>query len=192
MSVGAFDVLKMCETFATLSDALADVSLAIGTTSGQARGTIPAPLASVLPAAGIASCVEKVAFVFGDERDGLTASDLMRCHHVVTIPTNPKFPALNVAQAVGITAYELAMLNLADSSLTVSEHPPGHSDDHLFVLLGELLDQIQFSRRYNRHVILQELRCLYQRIYPSEREANILKGIILKLKQQPSDIDQND
>lgn len=186
MAVGAFDVLKHCEVFSTLSEALEDISLAVGTTSGQSRSESPAPLLTVAPLAMHTSQKQLVAFVFGDERDGLTRAELARCHRIITIPTNPDFPALNVAQAVGIIAYELTRIESASGAEVEKARPTGRADDQLFVQMDEMLDRIQFTRKYNRQVILQELRALYQRMYPSEREADILHGILRRLNQSLS------
>lgn len=186
MSVGAFDVLKRCEVFPTLSDALKDVSFAVGTTSGQSRAVSPLPLLEVVPAAVRASQKNVVAFVFGDERDGLTRDELMRCHRLIAIPTNPDFPALNVAQAVGIIAYELTRADHPAATDSIKTHPAGQADDEFFAHLDALLDRIEFTRRYNRAVILQEIRSLYQRIYPTERELDILSGIVRRLNQKLS------
>lgn len=181
MCAGAFDVLKRCETFLTLTDALADVSLAVGTTSGQARGNEPAPLLSAIPHAIQTSRKQMVAFAFGGERDGLTKAELERCHTIVTIPTNPEFPALNISQAIGIIAYELTRQELNTDDNDERTYPTGRVDDQFFAQLDQVLDQIDFTRRHNRAVILRELRTMYQRIYPSEREAGILSGIVRRL-----------
>jgi tRNA (cytidine32/uridine32-2'-O)-methyltransferase len=183
MSVGAFDVLKRCQVFSSLSDALKDVSIAIGTTSGQSRET-PEPLSAITHSAIRCSQNQLVAFVFGDERDGLTRDELMRCHRTISIPTNPAFSALNVAQAVGIIAYELSREKLNEENESQEMHPDGKLDDELFLQVDELLDNIEFTRKFNRHVILRELRSLYQRSFFTQRERDLLSGIIRRLKQK--------
>ncbi len=186
MSVGAFDVLKRCEVFASLSEALHDVSLAFGTTSGQSRDEKLMPVVPAADSAREASAHDAVAFVFGDERDGLTRSELLRCHRSVTVPVNPAFPALNVSQAVGIVAYELTRERIVSEHAKAKAHTTGSFDDHFFTQLDLLLDTIEFTRKYNRHVILQELRSLYQRMRPTEREADILSGVVRRLNQKLS------
>ncbi len=186
MSVGAFDVLKRCETFTSLSDALKDVSFVVGTTSGQSRDR-PEPLTASTHSAIECSQHQRIAFVFGDERDGLTRDELMRCHRIITVPTNPEFPALNVAQAVGIVAYELSREELNAAIVTGEKHPAGDSDDKLFLQIVELLDKVDFTRRFNRHVIIQELRTAYQRAHLTERESDLLNGIIRRLHQRLGD-----
>src|SRR5262249_13306432 len=48
-----------------------------------------------------------VALVFGPEPTGLTNEEVTRCHHLIHIPADPTYPALNLAQAVAICLYEL-------------------------------------------------------------------------------------
>lgn len=52
------------------------------------------------------------ALVFGPEDTGLPGEDLDRCHAILTIPTSAKLPSLNLAQAVGVVAYEIWMAGL--------------------------------------------------------------------------------
>lgn len=187
MSVGAFDVLKRCETFANLSDALKDVSYAVGTTSGQSRER-PERLSASTQAAIECSQNQRIAFVFGDERDGLTRDELLRCHRTITVPTNPEFSALNVAQTVGIVAYELSREVLSEAAIADQKYPTGDSDDKLFLQIAELLDKVDFTRKFNRHVILKELRTAYQRAHLTERESDLLNGIIWRLHQKLADL----
>jgi len=184
MSAGAFDVLKAAEVFTSLSLALNDVSLAIGTTAGHFRAQRPAPLLDVIQRAAVVCQQQTVAFVFGDERNGLTRQELSRCHQVITIPTEPGFPSLNIAQAVAIVAYEMTRTSPVDTLPSEGRYPIGQADDLLFSQIGELLDRIGFSRKYNRQVVLDELRSAYHRMAPSTRELDLLHGILRRIIQE--------
>jgi tRNA/rRNA methyltransferase len=50
--------------------------------------------------------IKSIAFVFGNERVGMTDEDMEYCHLVVGIPTNPEFGSLNLASAVQLIAYD--------------------------------------------------------------------------------------
>lgn len=189
MSVGAFDILKNSEIFDSLSDALADVSLAIGTTSGQQRDLSPVPLKTLLPNIVACTRTSRCAIVFGDEVNGLPTEELLRCHHVATIPTNPEFSALNMAQAVGIAVHSVFD---SMSSVEIATDAPeesvvysrGRQDDKIFEQLDTLLLNSDFSRTYNRTKVLTEFRNFYQRAHPTERESSLLLGALLKLNQK--------
>lgn len=49
---------------------------------------------------------EKVAVMFGPERTGMENDDIARANAIVSVPVNPDFPSLNLAQCVLLTAYE--------------------------------------------------------------------------------------
>lgn len=184
MSVGAFDILKNAEVFESLPQALADISLAIGTTSGQQRDMVPAPFAEVAVATANFSEENKVAVVFGDERNGLSREELLRCHRISTIPTDEAFPALNMAQAAAICAYELARVTGARAAGTATALPTGKQDDLLFEQLAALLDIVEFSRSFNRKKVLTELRGFYHRTEPTVREHELLYGALVKINQK--------
>lgn len=192
MSVAAFDVLKNSEVFGSLADALQDISLAIGTTSGQQRDLVPVPFAAVSAQAAYTAGNgnNKVAIVFGDERNGLTRDELLRCHRVGTIPTDAEFPALNMAQAAAICAYELARsaqpcaAGFGAPDIDKSLFPDGQQNDLLFQQLGRLLDAVEFSRTFNRDKVLLELRGFYQRAQPTKREYDLLQGALIKINQK--------
>lgn len=182
MSVGAFDVLKSAETFNTLEEALSDITLAIGTTSGKQREFPPEPFASLLPAISERLANNKCAIIFGDEVNGLLRSELQRCHHIATVPTTPDFPALNLSQAAGIAAYELSKLaGTQPQDATNTTYSTGTTDDAIFAQLDRLLDDAGFTRTFNRDKVIAELRSFYQRAHPTVREAELLFGALMKL-----------
>jgi tRNA (cytidine32/uridine32-2'-O)-methyltransferase len=101
MAMGG-DRLVTLRTTATLADAVADTQAAVATTSTRSRDTravlTPAETAQRLAGSG----AEDIALVFGSERGGLSLDELRACHMALSIPTDPGFPVLNLAQAVGI------------------------------------------------------------------------------------------
>lgn len=185
MAVGAFDILKQAEVFDELPEALADVSMAAGTTSGRQRTD---RLKDFLEATGSlisAAQSHMVAIVFGDERDGLRADELRRCHLQVTIPTEAALPSLNLAQSAAIVAYELnRAISLSPPEPTPDVLPTGADDDEIMRQLELLIDQAGFSRTYNRSLVISELRSAYQRMQPTLREADLLKGCLMRVNQK--------
>ena len=195
MAVGAFEVLKRASVYASVSDALKDCSFAVGTSAGQQRANKPMDFNQIIDEILTVAADKKVAILLGEEKNGLSAEDLKRCHSVLTIPVNADFPSLNVAQAAGIIAYELTraakMFSNAPNSLrpkgsgrqhTMEDLTTGAEDDELIDLFGELLDSIEFSRAYNRQLVLTEFRAIFQRLRPTKREASLVKGVLLKVQ----------
>lgn len=108
LAAGATDVLANAKVVSTLSEAIENCGLVIGT-SARSR-TLPWPM---LEPRG---CGEKmiveaseypVALVFGRESSGLTNDELQLCHFHVQIPANPDYSSLNLAMAVQTLSYEV-------------------------------------------------------------------------------------
>lgn len=184
MAVGAFDILKQATLFETLAEALEDVSVCVGTTSGKQRKLNPVPLPELSNRLVDIAYANKIAFVIGDERDGLRQEDLNRCHHIVTIPTSDQLPSLNLAQAVCIIGYEMSSRVLSGVCAKPAEaHSTGKVDDELVRMFRQISDSVNFSRTFNEQQVAAEFRQLWQRIEPTKREADLLRGILIRLNQ---------
>jgi len=119
LAAGATDILASAKVVSTLSEAIEECGLVIGT-SARSR-TLPWPM---LEPRG---CGEKmiieaneypVALVFGRESSGLTNDELQLCHFHVQIPANPDYSSLNLAMAVQTLSYEVRtsyLLSLDDA-----------------------------------------------------------------------------
>lgn len=105
MASGAADILVRARVVATLAEALEGVSIACATAMTPRDFGPPthAPRA-LLPDLAVRN--QRVAFVFGCERYGLANEDVYRCHACLSIPTDPAYGSLNLAQAVQLIAYE--------------------------------------------------------------------------------------
>jgi tRNA/rRNA methyltransferase len=106
-AVNATDVITQARVVGSLAEAIADCTLVVGTADrtrvepGQALYT-PADLSRELQVTA-----HRLALVFGQEKRGLTNEDLSHCHQVVSIPTSPECPSMNLGQAVAVCCYEL-------------------------------------------------------------------------------------
>jgi len=105
MASGATDVLARARVVARLDDALDGVTW-VGATAMTARDFGPPNGAPRELFATLASSPHRVAFVFGSERFGLSNEDVYACHACLTIPTDPAYGSLNLAQAVQLIAYD--------------------------------------------------------------------------------------
>jgi tRNA/rRNA methyltransferase len=116
MAVHADDVLAGATTYPDLPSALADCSVTVGTTSrrGGYRSTAQ-PLRAAAIELDTLSNSNRIAVIFGREDRGLTNRELKLCHRLITIPTAPEYPSLNLAQAVVVVAYELMMASSAST-----------------------------------------------------------------------------
>jgi tRNA/rRNA methyltransferase len=108
LASGAGRLLDMAGQFDRLEDALADCTYVFATTA-RARGLtkpIVTPERAMAQARAIAAEGGKVAVLFGPERAGLENADVALANAIISVPVNPAFPSLNLAQCVLLTAYE--------------------------------------------------------------------------------------
>jgi tRNA/rRNA methyltransferase len=105
MASGAADVLVRARTVPTLAEALEGVTWACATAMTP-RDFGPPTFAPRDHFATLAPLGHRVAFVFGPERTGMANDDVYRCHACLSIPANPDYGSLNLAQAVQVIAYE--------------------------------------------------------------------------------------
>ncbi len=108
MASGAGRVLDGAGQFTDLSAALADCDFVLATTARGRELTKPVytPEAAMELARAMAVAGKKVAILFGPERAGLENDDIIRANAIVTVPVNPEFFSLNLAQCVLLLAYE--------------------------------------------------------------------------------------
>ena len=105
MASGATDVLANARVVATLAEALDGVNFACATAMTP-RDFGPPTRAPRDLFAELAPDTQRVAFVFGSERFGMSNDDVNRCHVALSIPTVPEYGSLNLAQAVQLLAYD--------------------------------------------------------------------------------------
>ena len=102
---GATDILAAARVVAGLAEALDGISY-VCATAMTPRDFGPPNRAPRELFATLASGGQRVAFVFGSERFGLANDDVYACHACLTIPTDPSYGSLNLAQAVQLIAYD--------------------------------------------------------------------------------------
>src|SRR5215468_3671066 len=105
---GADRILDVAELFATAEAAIADCTFVLATTArahDQAKPVIGPEEAARLMAPRIRAG-QRVGVLFGRERYGLENTEVALADRIVTLPVNPAFASLNLAQAVVVIAYE--------------------------------------------------------------------------------------
>jgi tRNA/rRNA methyltransferase len=105
MASGATDVLSAARVVATLGEALDGITW-VGATAMTPRDFGPPTVAPRAAFDELAGNGHRVAFVFGSERFGMSNEDVYRCHACLSIPTDPRYGSLNLAQAVQLIAYD--------------------------------------------------------------------------------------
>jgi len=172
----------------TLDEVVADCAVVIGTSSnveGVYRthnyGRPEELLASVLAALTDGPC----AIVFGPEPSGLTNAEVARCHGLVRILTDSRYPSLNLSHAVAICLYELHRLHLEAQGAAVTatqKAAPFADQERMFDSLREALEAVHFLWGAKTDSLMHAVRHLIARARPSPNEVRILFGLARQLR----------
>ena len=108
MASGAGRVLDEAELYPDVGSAVADCNYVYATTARNRDLNLPihSPSEAALDGRQRIETGHKVAFLFGPERAGLDNDDLAFAQAIISVPTNPEFSSLNLAQCVLLLAYE--------------------------------------------------------------------------------------
>jgi tRNA/rRNA methyltransferase len=189
MAAGADRILDQAELYGTLEDAIADCAFVLATTArghDQAKPVIgPAEAAAELGpriAAG-----ETVAVMFGRERNGLENDEVALADRIVTLPVNPAFASLNLAQAVVIVGYEwfkLAGGGLPFAMPQKSTPAPKQQLVAFFASLERELERVEFFRPPDKRETMQiNLRNIFTRMQPTRQDIQTLHGVIMAIAE---------
>jgi tRNA/rRNA methyltransferase len=185
---GATEVLNALQSFDRVEDAASDLQRLYATTA-RARD-LSKPVVTAAQAAREAHAAvaagERVGLLFGPERTGLSNDDLIYADAVVSIPINPDFFSLTLAQAVLLVAYE--WFRAAAEAPARSEVDPigrratkGELDRLLEHLIAEL-DAVGFFRAGDRRRSMSRtLKLIFARADLREPDVHLLRGVIKEL-----------
>jgi len=190
MAAGADRVLDAAVLYDSLADAIADCSFVLATTArnhDQAKLVVGADAAAAEMAPRVAAG-ENVAIVFGRERNGLENDEVALADRIVTLPVNPAFASLNLAQAVVIVGYEwLKLQSSGELPFTMPQKSPPVTKQQFDAFFGDLereLEKVEFFRpEEKRGSMSVNLRNIFQRMQPAQQDIRTLHGVITALVQ---------
>jgi tRNA/rRNA methyltransferase len=187
-SVGALEIMPPVRIFDSTEAAVADLNMVYATTARERKMVKPVLTAR---AVGIASVEagragRKVGLLFGRERTGLEKDDIALADAVVTVPLNPDFTSLNLAQAVLLLGYE--WYQAADTTLPrvlESHGSPPATKDQLYAFFAHFeraLDECGFLRNAEaRPNMIRNMRNMWGRAELTEQEIRTLHGVVKEL-----------
>jgi len=189
---GAIAVLEKARVFATLEEATADLTRLYATTWRE-RGLVKwifTPEEAARDIRQLASEGGTSGLLFGPERTGLENEDLARVEAIVTVPLNPEFPSLNLAQAVLLVGYAwwTAGQETPARRLETGLSPlAGRAAlDNFMARLVQHLDETGFFHPpEKREHMVRNLEACFGRLQPTEQELRTLFGAIKALRFGP-------
>jgi tRNA/rRNA methyltransferase len=190
MAAGADRVLDGAMLYDSLHAAIADCSFVFAATArahDQAKPVVGAAEAAALTAPRIAAG-EAVAVVFGRERNGLENDEVALADRILTLPVNPAFASLNLAQAVLVVAYEWFKLagggKLPFAMPGKSATAPKEQLLAFFASLERELEKVEFFRPPDKRETMQiNLRNIVTRMAPTQQDIQTLHGVIMAIAE---------
>ena len=190
MAAGADRILDGAELYDSLEAAIADCTFVIAATArahDQAKPVVGAAEAAALLAPRVAAG-ELTALVFGRERNGLENEEVALADRILTLPVNPAFASLNLAQAVAIVAYEWFKLQsggkLPFAMPDKSAPAPKQQLLAFFASLERELEKVEFFRPPDKRETMQiNLRNIFTRMQPTRQDIQTLHGVIMAIAE---------
>jgi len=187
---GADAVIAAARVFPTTEAAIADLRLVFAATVRDRdmalRVVTPARAADEMRAFAPKG---RAGVIFGKESKGLANDDVALADAIVTVPVNPEFGSLNLAQAVFAVAHAwfAAGAGAAASRLRLNARTRPATKEELvgfFEHLERELDACGFLRlKHKRPIMVRNLRALFQRAQLTEQEVRTLRGVVAGLAQ---------
>ncbi len=186
---GAEWPLNAARVYETVAEAIADLAYVQATTARPRELQLPVltPRDALERAHGEAGLGRRTGLLFGGERAGLETADIALCQTVVTLPVDPRFRSLNLAQAVIILAYEWRMRLDAGAPASFRPGPEPADAASLMGLYGHLEDELEaagfFHPPEKKPSMVQNLRAALGRARFSEQEVRTFRGVITALSR---------
>ena len=190
MAAGADRILDGAELYDTLEAAIADCTFVFAATArahDQAKPVVGAAEAAASMAPRVAAG-EPVAVVFGRERNGLENDEVALADRILTLPVNPAFASLNLAQAIVIVAYEwFKLASGAKLPFAMPEKSVPAPKEQLLAFFGALereLEKVEFFRPPDKRETMQiNLRNIFNRTQPTRQDIQTLHGVIMAIAE---------
>jgi len=186
---GADWPLNAARVFDSVAKAIADLTLVYAATARPRELQLPVltPRQAAADLAVRAAHGHAAGLLFGGERAGLETADVALCHAVVTIPIDPRFRSLNLAQAVAVNAYEWR-LSQADAP-PVNFRPVAPPADRAAMLgfFEQLEGELEISGFFHppekTPAMKQNLRAALSRAQFTDQEVRTLRGVVTALSR---------
>jgi tRNA/rRNA methyltransferase len=181
---GADVVLEKAQVYDTVADAVADCAQVYATTVRK-RGVTKPVVTPEQAARDIRTAEGRTAILFGPERSGLETDDVALARTILTVPINPEFGSLNLAQAVILVAYEWSKGEGLESPPATDLDPPAPQEE-LDGMIGQLDGMLEDSGYYfppdRVPATRRTLRTLLTKPGWSSQELRTLRGVLSALQ----------
>jgi tRNA/rRNA methyltransferase len=183
-AAGAADVLRAASVTTDLAEALGEASLVVGTSSMKNRSEDFVQRALPTGATALRAHLQTkpAALLFGSEKYGLRKRDLSFCDWLLTVPTDPRCPSMNLGQATAVCCYELARHARMVPALQTPANASAEDRDRILRMLVPVLETSGFVRAASRDKQIQKLRRWVGRLRLAPRDSRLLQGMLRQIQ----------
>ncbi len=188
MASGAGRLLDEARLVGSTAEAVSGAAFVYATTarSRELKKDVLTPQVAMEDAVARIAQGQDVAVLFGPERAGLRNDDVARANAIVSVPVNPEFPSLNLAQCVLLTAYEWRRAMGSDSHQErepAEPLPASHAEvQHLASHYEDRLQEAGFFFPPEKAAgMKQTLRNLWSRMPLTSADVQVLHGILRQM-----------
>lgn len=186
-AAGADKVLENAQVFGSVADSVADCAHVYATTVRK-RGVTKPVFTPEEAARDIGAAPGRSAILFGPERSGLETEDVALARAIVTVPINPEFGSLNLAQAVILCAYEWSKTESLTQPTQENLLPPAPQEE-LEGLIGHLDRMLEpkgyFLPESRADATRRTLRGVLTKPGWNHLEVRTLRGVLSSLEREP-------
>ncbi len=178
---GSEDILENAAVNADFPDAIGGYHAVFGTSHRMKQGE-SLDIAAAAREIATAARGNRVAIAFGSEKFGLARDDLDRCGKVLTIPSDPGFPSINLAQAVAMVCLEVRLcLDGLAARETVSPkiHLPIAERNRFYGELSALFAELNMGAPS----VADKIKDIFDRANLDAREQNLFYGLIKEVRR---------
>ncbi len=182
-AVGAAALLANAEEFTSLTDAVADCTLVVGTTAVGHR-ELQHPLHRLEYGARLIrkqAASGRVAVLFGSEKVGLANDDLSHCHWLLHIPTREQHISMNLGQAVAVCLYELVREAKAAPSAKKKQLASAGDAERITAVLLEALQASGYVNPGAAGASEEKVRHLIRRLQLDTPDAELVLGMLRQI-----------
>ncbi len=184
---GADWPLNGARVFETVGAAIADLRLTLATTARPRETELPVmtPREAAMRLREGSAQQWPVGLLFGGERAGLETADIALCQGIVTVPIDPKFRSLNLAQAVAVCAYEWRVLEESGPPAHFVQGSPPADQTAMAGLYHQLENELDaagfFHPPEKRASMVLNLRVALSRARMTDQEVRTFRGVVTAL-----------
>ena len=177
-------ILDSARRWNSLEEAIAPMEDVVGFSSRSGKNLPAITTLEAFAAELPRTQASRIALLFGPEDTGLRREHLEKCRAIVRIPTSEENPSLNLAQSTVLALYELTKPAHRPALIHAEPHSNAASFQVLDGLIDDVLKRSEFLNAGTPAEVPGLVKSLFRRTQPSEREMQILLGMMSRISKR--------